>query len=237
MNLQIKDIPMTIDDIKALIASDESNSFQVYNQYRIRHGIPFPDEITPENIKEPHDSDPYNVKMTEALYRSMWLENWGSGAKRIIEACQEQGVEEPTWRWDGGFVYVTFKRPTKYDPSTAQVATKQEDEPLNHRSTTDQVFPNVAPGTTESTTEDSKSTTESTIETLMSSIEFNNGNSEHKIMGLLKLDGSLTIDQLYPLLKMSRKGVQKAIERLKDKGILYREGSTKGGRWIVSQKS
>ena len=237
MNLQIKDIPMTIDDIKTLIASDESNSFQVYNQYRIRHGIPFPDEITPENIKEPHDSYPYNVKMAEALYRSMWLENWGSGAKRIIEACQEQGVEEPTWRWDGGFVYVTFKRPTKYDPSTAQVPTKQEDESLNHRSTTDQVFPNLAPSTTESTIEDSKSTTESTIETLMSSIEFTNGNTEHKIIGLLKLDGSLTIDQLYPLLKMSRKGVQKAIERLKDKGILYREGSTKGGRWIVSQKS
>lgn len=71
---------MTIDDIKALIASDESY--------------------------------PYNVKMAEALYRSMWLENWGSGAKRIIEACREQGVEDPTWRWDGGFVYVTFKRPS-----------------------------------------------------------------------------------------------------------------------------
>ena len=105
--------------------------------------------------------------------------------------------------------------------------------PLNHHSSTDQLTPNVAP----STTEDSKSTIESTIETLISSIEFTNGNTEHKIIGLLKLDGSLTIDQLYPLLKMSRKGVQKAIERLKDKGILYREGSTKGGRWIVIQKS
>ena len=71
----------------------------------------------------------------------------------------------------------------------------------------------------------------------MSSIEFTNGNAEHKIIELLKLDGSLTIDQLYPLLKMSHKGVQKAIERLKDKEILYREGSTKGGRWIVKQKS
>ncbi|MBD5323297.1 MAG: hypothetical protein HDS02_00420 [Bacteroides sp.] len=39
----------------------------------------------------------YNRKMAKALYCSMWLENWGSGAKRIIEACQEQGVEEPTW--------------------------------------------------------------------------------------------------------------------------------------------
>ena len=168
----------------------------------------FPPQIPIENIKDSHESYPYNRNMAQALYRSTFLESWGSGIHRIIEACREQGVEDPTWRWDGGFVYVTFKRST-----------------------------NLAPSTTERTIEDSKSTTESTIETLMSSTEFINGNTEHKIIELLKLDGFLTIDQLYPLLKMSRKGVQKAIERLKDKGILYREGSTKGGRWIVSQKS
>ncbi|MBD5207846.1 MAG: ATP-dependent DNA helicase RecG, partial [Bacteroidales bacterium] len=111
------------------------NSIAIYDD-RVEIGNPgiFPSQITPENIKEPHDSYPYNVKMAEALYRSMWLENWGSGAKRIIEACQEQGVEEPTWRWDGGFVYVTFKRPIK-----------QEDEPLNHRPSTDEVPPKFAP--------------------------------------------------------------------------------------------
>ena len=215
------------------------NSIAIYDD-RVEIGNPgiFPSQITPENIKEPHDSYPYNVKIAETLYRSMWLENWGSGAKRIIEACQEQGVEEPTWRWDGGFVYVTFKRPSyKQVSDSTQLPTKQDEDPLNHRPSTGQVPPKFGPSTTESTIEDSKSTTESTIENLMSSIEFANGNTEHKIIGLRKLDGSLTIDQLYPLLKMSRKGVQKAIERLKDKGILYREGSTKGGRWIVSQKS
>ncbi|MBD5192456.1 MAG: ATP-dependent DNA helicase RecG, partial [Bacteroidales bacterium] len=115
------------------------NSIAIYDD-RVEIGNPgiFPSQITPENIKEPHDSYPYNVKMAEALYRSMWLENWGSGAKRIIEACQEQGVEEPTWRWDGGFVYVTFKRPTKYDPSTNQV-------PPNLTPSSPQVRPKFAP--------------------------------------------------------------------------------------------
>ena len=40
-----------------------------------------------------------------------YLENWGSGARRIIDACQAQGVEAPTWCSDGGFVTITFKRP------------------------------------------------------------------------------------------------------------------------------
>ena len=71
----------------------------------------FPPQITPESIKEPHESYPYNLKIAEALYKSTLLENWGSGAKCIIDACREQGVEEPEWRWDGGFVIVTFKRP------------------------------------------------------------------------------------------------------------------------------
>ena len=86
-----------------------------------------------------HVSYPYNRNMAQALYRSTFLESWGSGIHRIIEACREQGVEDPTWRWDGGFVYVTFKRPTKLDSHSAQVPSKQNGEPLNHRSTTDQV--------------------------------------------------------------------------------------------------
>lgn len=67
----------------------------------------------------------------------------------------------------------------------------------------------------------------------MSSTEFKSGTTEEKIIELLKLDSTLTLDQLFPLLNMSRKGVQKAIDRLKDKGALTREGSTKAGRWVV----
>lgn len=86
----------------------------------------FPPKITPENIKESHESFPYNRNMAHALYRSTFLENWGSGIHRIIEACQEQGVEEPTWRWDGAFVYVTFKRPGKHDPSAVRDGLKSD---------------------------------------------------------------------------------------------------------------
>lgn len=90
-----------------------------------------PPKITPENIKESHESFPYNRNMAHALYRSTFLESWGSGIRRILDACREQGVEEPTWRWDGAFVYVTFKRPAKQSSNTAQA-------PHKHRPSTDQ---------------------------------------------------------------------------------------------------
>ena len=49
--------------------------------------------------------------MAEVLYRTTFLENWGTGAKRILDACKAYNVPEPIWSVDGGFVCVTFKRP------------------------------------------------------------------------------------------------------------------------------
>ena len=103
----------------------------------------FPPKITPENIKESHESYPYNRNMAQALYRSTFLESWGSGIHRIIEACREQGVEDPTWRWDGGFVYVTFKRPRKEPKPTITTSTPLEDPKLAPSSP--QVRPKFAP--------------------------------------------------------------------------------------------
>lgn len=85
----------------------------------------FPPQITAENIKEPHESYPHNLKVAEALYRMTYLENWGNGARRIMDACKAQGVEPPTWCSDGGFVTITFKRP---DFTSSTIKTGKEDK-------------------------------------------------------------------------------------------------------------
>lgn len=104
-----------------------TNSIAIYDD-RIEIANPgiFPPQITPETIKEPHESYPYNLKIAEILYKSTYLESWGSGVKRIIDACREQGVEEPDWRWDGSFVIVTFKRPNKAETASKQKSHQQD---------------------------------------------------------------------------------------------------------------
>lgn len=72
----------------------------------------FPPSITPENIKQPHNSYPYNPIIAHVLYQTSYLESWGSGAKRIMDACMAHDVPEPEWRDQGGFVVVTFRRQT-----------------------------------------------------------------------------------------------------------------------------
>lgn len=88
----------------------------------------FPPQITAENIKEPHESYPHNLKVAEALYRMTYLENWGSGARRIMDACKAQGVEAPTWCDNGGFITVTFKRP---DFTSGTIKADKEDKQTN----------------------------------------------------------------------------------------------------------
>ena len=120
-----------------------TNSIAIYDD-RIEIANPgiFPPQITPISIKDPHESYPYNLKIAEALYKSTFLEGWGSGAKRIMDACREQSLEEPSWRWDGGFIIVTFKRPYREG-----IKETIEELPLNHRSTTAQPPLNFNPST------------------------------------------------------------------------------------------
>lgn len=101
-----------------------------------------PPQITPETIKLPHDSYPYNPIIAQVLYKITFLENWGSGVQRIIETCRSQNLGEPVWTSDGAFVTVTFKRHKENETSgdTPQVPPKY---PLS----TDQVPPKYRPST------------------------------------------------------------------------------------------
>ncbi len=69
-----------------------------------------PHELSPETILQSHDSFPYNPIIAQALYKMTYLENWGSGIRRIADSCREAGGEEPTYTDGKGFVTVCFKR-------------------------------------------------------------------------------------------------------------------------------
>ena len=77
----------------------------------------FPPQITLANIKESHGSYPYNPLIAEVLYKTSYLESWGSGVKRIVDACRKQNVPDPEWSLRGGFVTVTFWRGTQTSDS------------------------------------------------------------------------------------------------------------------------
>ena len=109
-----------------------------------------PPQLDTETIKQSHGSYPYNPIMAEVLYRTTFLESWGSGASRIMEACKAQNVPEPTWSINGGFICVTFVRPIT-DPIKApvglQLGLSSEQVGPKHEPSTDQVRTKYEPST------------------------------------------------------------------------------------------
>lgn len=108
-----------------------------YEKYNLTIGIAIYDDrieienpgvlappLTPETIKQPHISYPYNPIMADVLFRTTFLENWGSGASRIIDACRKQNVADPDWTTNGGFVVVTFKRTNNANNSSGHVSSE-----------------------------------------------------------------------------------------------------------------
>jgi predicted HTH transcriptional regulator len=81
--------------------------------YRVEIENPgrLPFDLTPETIKSAHASYPYNPLIAEVLFKSSFLESWGSGVGRMVDACRAQGVPEPEYEVAGGFVRIVFRRP------------------------------------------------------------------------------------------------------------------------------
>ena len=70
-----------------------------------------PNELTVETIKQSHRSFPQNPIIATTLYKTGFLESWGTGVSRMVEACKAVGLPEPEYGTDGLFVWITFKRP------------------------------------------------------------------------------------------------------------------------------
>ena len=70
-----------------------------------------PNELTVETIKQSHRSYPQNPIIAETLFKTGFLESWGTGVQRMMDACKDAGLPEPEYGTDGLFVWITFKRP------------------------------------------------------------------------------------------------------------------------------
>lgn len=82
------------------------------NRVEIENTGHLPNELTTETIKLPHRSYPQNPIIADALYMTAFLESWGTGVSRMVDACKAVGLPEPEYGTDGAFVWITFKRPS-----------------------------------------------------------------------------------------------------------------------------
>lgn len=89
-----------------------------------------PVELPVETIKLSHHSYPPNPIIADVLFKTTFLENWGSGVGRMIDACREANLAEPEFNQNATFVWVTFKRATIQPYNHAS-------SPYNHKRTSE----------------------------------------------------------------------------------------------------
>lgn len=114
-----------------------------------------PEELTTVTIKQSHHSFPQNPTIADVLFKTTFLENWGSGVGRIMDACREANLPEPEYNQNASFVWVTFKRNTIPLGSERRLP---EQEPYNHTTPTTSQVKNPSTPTTPTTSkrEDAK---------------------------------------------------------------------------------
>ena len=67
-----------------------------------------PRDWTVETLMQTHRSVPYNPSIANAFYRAGYIEAWGRGIQKIIEACRELGTPDPEYSVLGDDLTVKF---------------------------------------------------------------------------------------------------------------------------------
>lgn len=99
--------------LNAIIHKEYSAGTWIYLRVRddrltIWNPGPLPEELTIEQLKTDHSSHPRNEHIASVFFLAGYIENWGRGTNKIIEATLEAGLPEPLIEEDQDGIKVTF---------------------------------------------------------------------------------------------------------------------------------
>lgn len=83
------------------------------NRLEISSPGPLPFGLTPDDLRRPHPSKPWNPFIAQVFYRRGIIEQWGRGTTKMIELTEQAGLAAPEWEATRHDVIVRFW-PTRY---------------------------------------------------------------------------------------------------------------------------
>ena len=178
-----------------------------------------------------------NAAISESFYYMGIIEAWGTGLGRIQRSCQEYGLEKPVIEEFGNGFRVIFNRNTEKSGNSIESSTEKSGNSIE--SNTEKSGNSIESNTessTEGSTEKSGNSIESSTERPGSSLESSAETVEKRLIKLLLEQPGITQQQAANQLGYSKAWIRKIMMRLQKDGTIHREGSTKKGYWIVSQK-
>lgn len=167
--------------------------------------LPYP--LDAETIKLPHESKPHNYKIAQVLYKSNYLESWGTGYQRMSDACKSVGISGPVMSCESNLIRVSFAR-------------KGASEGVN------------VGGNDEMSVENVGRNDQLSVE----NVGRNDDKRKKRhlaIIDIIKGNPNCTQSQMAELLGVSEKTIERDTAELQSSGIIKYEGEKKNGAWVL----
>ena len=174
-----------------------------------------------EQIYEGGVSYARNPKIQNMLRMVGYGENLGSGFPLILEAWKQAGWALPELKNKIDLDEVELTLPVQRDEDNTLKGTLKSSQK----------------STLKSMQKKPENTRESTQKSTLKSSQKSSQKSMQKIIELIITSPYITLSEMATFLGMTRRGVDKNIQKLKEQGIIQRVGSDKGGHWeIIEEK-
>jgi ATP-dependent DNA helicase RecG len=87
------------------------SKFSIWNEGSLPEGLSL------EALKRQHPSRPRNPIIADVCFKGGYIDSWGRGTIKILEACREANLPEPDMKeQDGGFLITIFKNQLTEEP-------------------------------------------------------------------------------------------------------------------------
>lgn len=176
-----------------------------------------------------------NEAIANAFAYMHLIEHWGSGIPRIIRELQEAGLKAP--EFIGGEVDLRINIYRKQNDNNASDAIHTDTETGNTSqekiNTSIETANTDTKTNTKATDTDTKTNTKNSETDRKTDQEIDFGDTEKKLLELIREKPGITLDEMASLCDLSLSGVRYALRGLRGKGVISREGSRKKGVWVI----
>ena len=191
--------------------SSQNNEVTIYsNLVEIYNPGTFPEGLTPQDfIDGAERSIKRNPLLAEFMYYVKDIESFGTGIKRIADACDAEGVKVEFQMLKRGFAVVFYR-------SDASV--------FSDANIGDSIGDNIG-----------DSIGDSIGDNIGNSIEINN--TQKQILLIMKQNPKSSAKTIATEIEIAPRNVEANIKVLKQAGLIKRDGAAFGGRWVVLRDS
>ena len=164
-----------------------------------------------------------NKGLANVFSQMGFVEAWGSGIKRILNAAKEYDLPEPKIQEFDNMFRVELFRKTPMMEEVGEEKGRETSE-KHRRSIGD------------ASEKHRRSVGETPEEHRRNSEETELNDTQRRIMEMLSKDNQLSAAKLAEKIGIARRNIEVNIKNLKIKGILVRHGSPKNGYWEVTEE-